>query len=254
MAASRAILVYILIFVILVVLSYFFLIAPSRAKTGSSTTTVLHGTTTQLTINSSTTSNTTSTTTIYGSCVSGQPTAEIFNGNFATGNYTGWNTTGYGFGTAPLNLTYANEHRDYYNASWAGYNGVFVGTTYQGGLNLRYGNLTSDTFKVTEPYLNFKIVSPSNDALYVEIISGGKPFIVTHYNTYNVPGNPSGPSTFYNASIPLATLICQNVTVRAVAQVVGNNVNHLQYIAVGDFQLSKTAHETPGIVVNQTIV
>ncbi len=251
--AQKAIFVYIIIFVILVVVAYFFLIAPSKSKTLSSTTTIAGISTTSTTINM-TSNSTNTTTTIYGSCISGQKTALIFNGNFATGNYTGWNVSGYGFGTNPINLTYANKYHFYYNGSWSGYNGTFAATTYQYGINLRFGNLTSDPFKVTEPYLNFRVVSPENANLYVEVLSGGKPFIVTHYNTYNVPGNPSGPSTFYNASIPMATLLCQNVTVRAVAEVVGNSVNHLQYLAVGDFYMSKTQVQTPGIVVNQTIV
>lgn len=38
----------------------------------------------------------------------------IINGNLATGTYTGWNATGEGFGSAPLNLTSANNNMCYY--------------------------------------------------------------------------------------------------------------------------------------------
>jgi len=219
-------------------------IASTKSTTSSLTTTV---------INKNLTSTTTTISPI-GSCLSPNKTLALENGNFSTGTYEGWNLTGYGFGSAPLNITWADNNSCYYNTTWRGYNGSFFATTYHCGLVLQAGNLTSKPFKVVLPYLNFKIISPYDAQLYVEIIKDGKPVIITHYNTYNAPGNLYTTSQFENASIPIAMFMCQNVSVRVVANVVGTVVNRLDYIAVGDFYQSAVPVQTPGIVVNQQIV
>ena len=219
-------------------------IASTKSTTSSLTTTIVN-------------KNLTSTTTTIppiGSCLSPNKTLALENGNFSTGTYEGWNLTGYGFGSAPLNITWADNNACYYNTTWRGYNGSFFAATYHCGLVLQAGNLTSKPFKVVLPYLNFKIISPYNAQLYVEIIKDGKPVIITHYNTYNAPGNLYPTSQFENASIPIAMFMCQNVSVRIVANVVGTVVNRLDYIAVGDFYQSAVPIQTPGIVVNQQIV
>ncbi|MGC8676538.1 MAG: hypothetical protein ACP5T3_03450 [Candidatus Micrarchaeia archaeon] len=200
-------------------------------------------------------SNTTSTTTIsaLASCISGLQEVAIPNGNFSTGTYADWNITGYGFSSEPLNLTNANKNGGYYGAPWSNYgNNTFAATTFQKGLAVQPGNLTSKPFLVTEPFLNFKIVSSQNNDIYVEILHNGKPAIVAHYNTYAAPGNPNPQTTFENASIPLSTLLCQNVSIRVVF--VATGLSTTQYIAVTGFYLSKTPTYTPGIVVNQTLV
>jgi hypothetical protein len=186
------------------------------------------------------------TTSVYlGSCQSTSQTAAVPSGNFSTGTYRGWNVSGAGFGSAPFNIIYANNNTisGYYGAPWSGYVGTFFATTYHGGLSLQPGNLTSNPFEVTEPYLNFKIISPQSNLLYVEILNHGRPAIVVHYNTYVVA---NATNAFVNASIPLTTLLCQNVSVRIVAGVVGPAQN-LNYIAVGDFSMGASAMTTPNI-------
>ncbi len=220
-----------------------------KSTTSVSTTSVPKGPTTAGQIS---TINYTSNST---GCLSPNPVQAIFNGNFSTGNFIGWNVTGTGFGNAPVNITQANANGDYYGYPWNGYNGTFFATTHEPGSSIAQGNLTTEPFKVTEPYINFQIVSPQDNNLYVEVLEYGKPFIVSHYYTYPAVANASlAPSTFVNASIPVASLICQNVTLRIVAGVVNQKVNGVKFIAVGDFYMDKVAVQAQGIVLNRTVV
>jgi hypothetical protein len=208
-------------------------------------------------------STTVPTTSVYFSqCQSKNPTEKILNGNFSTGSYYGWNVSGPGFGNGPFNLTRANQAGGYYGAPWSGYSGTYFATNY-GGLSPQAGNLTSKPFEVTEPYLNFRIISAANSQVYVEIIQG-KNVSKYWYNTYaastNTYNNASQQYTkamateFENASIPLlnTAFLCQNVSVRVVGGAVGPSMS-LDYIAVGDFYLSRTPNYTPGILINQSI-
>jgi len=251
----KGIIAYIVVLIILIVITLVFL--HGSTKTPKVTTTIIPKNTTTTTIapvtNVTTITSTTTSITIP-SCLSQSAEVPVYNGNFSTGNYTGWFTSGDGFGSAPLNLTYANENGGYYNHTWIGYDGNFVATTFHGGLALQPGNLTSKPFKVVEPYLNFRIISPQNNLLYVEILVNGKPVIVAHYNTYNAPGNQYPSSEFVNASMPLSLLMCQNVSIRVVANVVGSIATRNMYIAVGDFYQSRQPNSAPGIIVNQTII
>ncbi len=251
----KGILAYIIVLLILVVV-VFLVLRPHAATKTATTITTKNTTVATTTIPNSTVVTTISnaTTITIPSCLSLAQTVPIYNGNFSTGNYTGWEVSGYGFGTSPLNLTYANQNMGYYNHTWVDYNGTFVATTFHGGLALQNGNLTSMPFKVVEPYLNFKIISPQNNLLYVEILSNGKPVIVAHYNTYNAPNNPYPSSQLANASMPLSLLMCQNVSIKVVAGVVGSLATRNQYIAIGDFYQSRQPVSTPGIIVNQTII
>jgi len=248
----KGILAYIVILIILVIVAYVFFYSAKHLppKPIVITTTILATNS----VNSSKTSTTTTTIspiTVIASCLSNKAVVPIPNGNFSTGTYADWNVTGAGFSLAPINLTYANKNYGYYGAPWSNFgNNTFAATTYQKGLAVQPGNLTSSAFEVTEPFLNFKIVSPQNDLIYVEILYQGKPVIVVHYNTYNVPGNPNPQTTFENASIPVATLLCKNVSVRIVTDEVG--LSTTSYVAVTGFYLSKTPISTPGIVVNTT--
>jgi len=247
---QKSILVFVVLFAAIIVFTYFSYYARTSPHT---TTTIPQNVTATTTIAFNTTS--TSTTTIpQGSCLSTESRVPIFNGNFSTGTYIGWNQTGGGFGSVPFNLTYANERNvsAYYNHTWVGYNGTFFASTYHGGIGIQPGNLTSFPFKVIEPYLNFKIISPAQEQIYVEVVQNNTPVVVAHYNT-NIAGNPYPTSLFLNASIPLSLSLCQNVSINVVAQVVGGFTNSRNYIAIGDFYLSKTPVSTPGIIVNQTI-
>ncbi len=183
------------------------------------------------------------------SCLSSKENESIPNGNFSQG-YTNWNLTGEGF-IGPLNLTYANEKGYYLVAPWTNYGkDNFAATNDRFGMTVA-GNITSAPFLVDEPFLNFKIISPENQLIYVEILHNGKPVIIVHYNTYNAAGNKAGPSTFENASIPLSAFLCQNVSIRVVGGY--TSTSGTGYIAVTGFYLSKESFNTPGIVVNETI-
>ncbi|MDE1767962.1 MAG: hypothetical protein KGH62_01205, partial [Candidatus Micrarchaeota archaeon] len=140
----------------------------------------------------------------------------------------------------------------YYESPWAGYNGTYFATTYREGTLVATGNLTSNPFVVTEPYLNFKVVSPQNNFLYVEILHNGAPALTVHLNTYSVQGNLNSTSTFQNASILMVPFLCQNVQIRIVADVVGTTENTYQFIAVTNFTQAKRPILTQGIIVNQT--
>ncbi len=236
----------------------------SKQSSQSNTTIVLNSTTITTTTNAVTTIRQgPSTTTIrsYQGCLSSTPTVPINNGGFSTGNFIGWNVSGDGFGSAPLNITFENSNavigtqsnNNYTKTNlWTGYNGNFFASTYQGGLTLTPGNLTSDTFEVTEPYLNFQIASPQDNNIYVEILKNGVPQTKSYYNTFSA--NNNNYHAFMNASIPIATLMCSNVSIRVVADVVSTPATHYDFVAIGDFYLSRNPPSIRTNPVNQTIL
>ncbi len=170
----------------------------------------------------------------------------IFNGNFSTGTYAGWIVTNAGFGTHPLNITFLNKHNDYYGIPWNNYgNNTFMATTFEEGIAVAPGNLTSMPFKVTEPYLNFKLISPQNGEIYLEILENGTPKELAYFNTYAGPNG--GPTTFENESIPLQDFLCKNVSVRVVFNIAGTTETN--YVAVTGFYLSKTPRTAPNTVL-----
>ncbi|MGC8669761.1 MAG: hypothetical protein ACP5TL_01245 [Candidatus Micrarchaeia archaeon] len=175
----------------------------------------------------------------------------VFNGAFSDGKYTGWNVTGKGFGILPFNMSYANQNNCYLGRPWSNYNGNYFATTYTCGLSVSPGNITSSTFIVnaSNPFLNFKIISPINNQLYVEILNGNTPLITAHYNTFNITAGGYSMSTFQNATIPLTSFVGDIVRIRVVAQVVGTQ----KFIAVGDFSLAPKPIMNPAILVNMSI-
>ncbi len=214
--------------------------------TSTSTTTSTAATTLPPTVPTTTIIN-------YQGCLSSSLTQSVANGAFSTGTYADWTTNGTGFGSAPQNITYNNKNNDYYSSPWADYlGGTFFASTYAGGIGLTTGNLTSAPFEVTQPYLNFQIISPQNNNLYVELIKNGKPAIKAFYNTFGNSGQNA--STFFNASIPIASLLCSNVSIRVVADVLGGHGTQYDDIAVGGFYLGRTPVASPGILIDQAVL
>ncbi len=174
----------------------------------------------------------------------------VYNGNFSSGAYTGWNVTGKGFGAAPINLTKANVYMAnspncYINSPWSNYVGTFFATTFNCGTSVAPGNLTSSPFYAGKSFLNFKIISTQDNFLYVEILYNGTPYIIAHYNTYNITAyGANAPSTFRNASIPLVTVANKPIQIRVFADTLKSN----NYIAVGDFVLSNRPNQDKGII------
>ena len=173
----------------------------------------------------------------------------VYNGDFSSGQYTGWTRTGAGWGDAPLNVTAADAHGCYLNSTWSGYNGNFFATTYTCGLSVAPGNLTSSQFYVnaSAPFLNFRLISPYNSGLYVEVLQNGTPRIVVRYNTFNGSLGIYASSTFRNASIPLSTLVGKVVQVRVVSTLIDQRQ---EFLAVGDFALSDRPVQQQGIVTS----
>jgi hypothetical protein len=174
----------------------------------------------------------------------------IYNGDFGTGTFAGWNVTGKGFGTAPLNLSYANMNNCYIGQPWTGYNGIFFATTFDCGVATAPGNLTSSPFivNITKPFLNFRIVSPEDQHIYVEVLAGNVPRIIARYNTYNTSISTNASSMFMNVSLDLGQSAGQIVRIR----VASSTLNQLRFVAVGDFSLASRPVQQFGIITNVT--
>ncbi|MDE1833214.1 MAG: hypothetical protein KGH58_02230 [Candidatus Micrarchaeota archaeon] len=179
--------------------------------------------------------------------------SDVYNGNFSTGTYLGWSPTNPGFGTAPLNITYADQSNVncYVGQPWSGYSGAYFATNYNCGLQAAAGNLSSSLFYIsaTKPFLNFRIISPSSATLYVMVMgNNGQPLATAHYNTFNYTASGNAATTFRNASIPLSAFVGQPVRIKIVA----GSTNQQTYIAAGDFGLAARPVQTPNILVNLT--
>jgi hypothetical protein len=189
----------------------------------------------------------------------------IYNGNFGNGQYTGWNVTNPGFGTAPLNISYADSKLCYTGHPWSNYNGSYFATTYNCGVSVAPGNITSSPFLVdpTKPFVNFRIISPDDNNLYIEILRAN--YVVVngtqvytnsttvakiHYNTYNLSRTSNSSSTFANVTIPLTQYINDVIQLRIVAATEYGS----HFIAAGDFVLSDRPHQDKGVITNATYI
>ncbi len=250
---GRNVIIAIIAVAVVIFVIYYLVATPQGIIRGISTTSAVSINSSGTTTNSTTSTFSIPTTAIStSSCRANQASVPIRNGYFSTGTYSEWNVTGQGFGTQPQNASQLNSQTSYYGSPWSGLNGDYFASTYTPGLVRYPGNLTSVPFLVVEPYLNFKLISPQNAQLYIEITQGNHSVITSHFNTY-VNQNPSNASShFLNASIPLSSLLCQNVSIRVVAAVVGTLPTRTQYIAVSDFYQSSTYNMISGILVNQT--
>ncbi len=186
---------------------------------------------------------------------------QVYNGGFQNGKYTGWSIEGRGFGKGPINLTAAdtvssNSPGCYFSTPWANYNGTYFATTYNCGLSVAPGNITSSPFLVDQPFLNFRMVSPDDNFIYVEVLQNGTPYTVVHCNTFNVSAYQNLrlyqniSSTFRNISVPLYNAANKPVQIKVVADTLSNN----HYIAIGDFAMSNRPQQDPGSFCNVTLV
>lgn len=189
---------------------------------------------------------------------------EIYNGNFGNGAYTGWNVSNPGFGTKPLNISYAYKNLCYQGRPWSNYNGSYFATTYNCGTTTSPGNLTSSPFLVSplNPFLNFKLISPQDNNLYIEVLvanykiingeqvyANSTPVEMAHFNTFNATTTQYSQSTFANVTLPLTLYVNKPVEIRLVALDYGSS-----FISAGDFVTSNRPHQDKGIVENITFI
>jgi hypothetical protein len=188
----------------------------------------------------------------------------VYNNAFGNGKYTGWNVTNPGFGTAPLNISYANSKLCYEGRPWSNYNGSYFATTYNCGITVSPGNLTSSPFIAdpARPFLNFKLISPQDNNLYVELLRANykvmngqqvyynsTPVAIVHFNTYNLSTSQYSSSTFANVTIPLTLYTGESLQVRLVAKETGSS-----FIAAGEFILQNRPHQDHSVIVNFTSI
>ncbi|MEM0107020.1 MAG: hypothetical protein QXS81_02310 [Candidatus Micrarchaeaceae archaeon] len=168
----------------------------------------------------------------------------VFNGDFGSGTYSGWNVTGNAFGSAPISISYANSNGCYpENTQWSGYGKQYFASTYSCSMQTRSaGNLTSSPFLVTKPFLNFQVIGYYSPYIYVGIIYNNRTVVKGYFNTYKFSNGAQETFMFRNVTIPLTTVFGKIVRIRITV----NEIQEYEYIAVGNFTLSdKPASSLP---------
>lgn len=183
---------------------------------------------------------------------SSNPNTNMVNGDFSTGTYYGWAASGKAWGSAPINLTRANEVGCYPQAAeWSGYAGNFFASTYQCAYGSQaYGNLTSMPFMTGKSFLNFQVLGSGGAASYLEILYDGSVYIRARFSTANMSNTRTGAFTFTNATLPLYSARNKLIQVRIVA----NETDPGDFLAVGNFRLGSSPIQTrSGVLVNITL-
>lgn len=169
----------------------------------------------------------------------------VYNGNFSYDTYAGWtviNTTS--FGTRPANIVQYNSEYCFKDYPWSGLSGNYFATTASCYHQPRPGELISSYFNASYPYLNFQIVSPTNNSDYIEILYNNTPEIIATYNTY-LGENTGSFYRFQNASIPLNSVRDKIVRLAIISYIPGIhstlNVSErplANFTAIGDIHMS----------------
>ncbi len=170
----------------------------------------------------------------------------VYDSNFSYGAYAGWIVDTNAFGQYPTNISQINNDSCFNMYNWTGLVGTYFATTASCYYPPMAGNLTSPYFTVTEPFLNFQVVSPKNTTSYIEILQNGTPEIKASFDTY-AQGTGSYWYRFENVTIPISSLSGKVVQVRVVSSIVGVQPTIKtrerplsDFIAVADIHISNT--------------
>lgn len=168
----------------------------------------------------------------------------VYNGNFSYDTYAGWTVNAIAFGVKPANILEYNSEYCFKDYPWSGLSGNYFATTASCSHQPRPGELISSYFNASYPYLNFQIISPTNNSDFIEILYNNTPEIIATYNTY------LGESTnsfyqFQNASIPLNSVRGKMVRLAIISYIPGIhstlNVSErplANFTAIGDIHMS----------------
>jgi levanase len=104
---------------------------------------------------------------------------------FDNGTYDGWSTTGTAFGSAPATGTLPNQQ------AVSGYAGGGLVNSFNGG-DASTGTLTSPTFTVSSPYLNFLVGGGNQPYVPGSVFGSPAPAGSTVFDDFSGPGWGSG--------------------------------------------------------------
>ena len=173
----------------------------------------------------------------------------IYNGNFSTGTYTGWNITNIGFGEYPSNVSMLNAKGCYPGKPWNNNSVGYIASTLNCNLVHNYGNLTSYPFTANKAFINFQITSTSDPYAYIELFVNGKPYERLYYDTVNISTASYQASKLTNVSIPIVALTGKVLQIRVVSQI----ESFLNYIAVTNFRMSNRPNMATGVSVKKVM-
>jgi|GEM_PF-3126780 len=148
----------------------------------------------------------------------------ILNGNFETGNYSNWRINGSAFGSRPSNISDALAIDYFRGVSNPNFEGKYWASSYLPTSDRgATGTLTSDSFIINKPYLEFLYVGQLSSQVYVNLVSDG--VVIKHLE----PDNPV-PS-FKRFCWDVSGYLNRSATIKVVDESIRN------YIEVDDFIL-----------------